>query len=76
MLYNEPRSRRSQVLDYKEFINTQVCVSTLEAEALLYLTSIIPNIVGATKLGERDVELTITPLLKGDFGNIFDEDLV
>ena len=74
VLHNEPRTRRSQVSDYDEFINTRVCVPSLEAEALMNPTSNIPNMVGAITLCERDVELAIAPLLRGDFGNVSDED--
>ena len=74
MLHNEPRTRRSQVSDYDEFINTRVCVPSLEAEALMNPTSNIPNMVGAITLCERDAELAIAPLLRGDFRNVSDED--
>ena len=74
VLHSEPRTRRSQVSDYDEFINTRVCVPSLEAETLMNPTSNIPNMVGAITLCERDVELAIAPLLRGDFGNISDED--
>lgn len=35
VLHYKPRSVRSQVSNYQEFINTRVCVMTLEAEAML-----------------------------------------
>jgi hypothetical protein len=74
VLHSEPRSRRSQVSDYGEFINTRVCVPSLEADALLNPTSNIPNMVGAITLCDRDAELAVAPLLRGDFGAMSDED--
>ena len=74
VLHSEPRSKRSQVSNYGEFINTRVCVPSLEADALLNPTSNIPNMVGAITLCDRDVELAIAPLLRGDFGAMSDED--
>ena len=74
VLNSEARSRRSLTFDYEEFINTRVCVPTLEAETLLTPTSHIPNMVGGITLCERDVELALAPLRRGEFDNIFDED--
>ena len=74
VLHSEPRTRRSQVSDYDEFINTRVCVPSLEAEAFMNPTSNIPNMVGAITLCDRDVELAIAPLLRGNSGHMFNED--
>lgn len=73
VLHNEPRSKRSQVSYYEKFINTRICIPTLEVEALLHPISNIPNMVGAIKLYERDVDLTIAPLFRDNFRNISDE---
>ena len=74
VLHSKPRTKRFQVSDYGEFINTRVCVPSLEAEALVHPTSNILNRVGAITLFERDVELALAPLLRSNFGNISDED--
>ena len=74
VLHSKLRTRRSQVSDYGEFINTRVCIPSLEAEALVHPTSNIPDMVGAITLYERDIKLALAPLLRGDFGNISDED--
>ena len=74
VLNSEARSRRSLASDYEEFINTQVSVPTLEAETVLTPTSHIPNMVGGITLCERDAELALAPLLRGEFDNIFHED--
>ena len=55
-------------------MNIQVCVPSLEAEALVHPISNIPNMVGAITLCARDVEFALAPLLRGDFGNISDEE--
>ena len=67
VLHSEPRSKRSLISNYEEFINTRVCVPTLKAEALTYPTSNIPNMMGAITLCKKDIEFAITPLLRGDF---------
>ena len=74
VLNSEARSRGSMASDYEEFINTRVCVPTLEAETLMAPTSHIPNMVGGITLCEKDAELALAPLLRGEFGNISDED--
>lgn len=74
VLHSEPRTRRSQVSDYDEFINTRVCAPSLEAEALMNPTSNVPNMVGAITLCDRDVELAIAPLLRGGTDHTADED--
>jgi hypothetical protein len=74
VLHSKPRSKRSQVSNYDEFINTRVCVPSLEADALLNSTSNIPNMVGAVALCDRDAKLAITPFLIGDFGAMSDGD--
>lgn len=74
VLHREPPSRRTQVVEYGEFINTRVCVLTLEPEALLHPTTTAPNMVGAITLDKRETELAVAPLLRGDFGTMSDED--
>jgi hypothetical protein len=74
VLQSEPKTCRSQVSDYDEFINTQVCVPSLDAEALMNLASNILSIVDTITLYERVIKLTIAPLLRDDFGNISNAD--
>lgn len=73
VFHSKPRSKRTQVLEYRQFTNTKVCVPTLELEALFSPTFIVSNMVGVITL-EKNTKLAHAPLQKKDFGNMLDED--